>query len=824
MAVEKRNIFLENTDHSILFSGKKGRGGSKYPQRENHQLHAQYIRSKLLECYKESEAQKQVAAIQYKKGIYLEFLGAANYDLASKSLENISQGIRLLNIQTDDATNTIKALVFIPAGKEGYFLKKIEAYENELTEKGSPKNKPIISSIDDIRLAILESFWIGKKTDIPDKNDIWCEVWIRYDNPFIDDALADINTCCQQIGIEIDKDKIIFPERAVCLIKANKNQLTKLISCSQYIAELRKATEPTSFFTDLSGLEQKEWMDELLERAEFNDSNSYICLLDTGLNVGHPLITPVVEKEESVQAVHKEWGADDHEGHGTEMAGVAIYYDLKDKLVEKDKINISHKIESVKILPPKGENPAKLYGAITQQAVSYAEIANPNVDRTLCMAITADNTTNDDGSPTSWSAAVDNITSGAEEKGEKRLFFVSAGNLVPSELLNSKYPDSNILHSVEDPGQSWNAITVGAFSNDIQIDKEKYKDFEPVANTGQLSPYSSTSVSWDKKWPIKPEILLNGGNMATNKIDFTSCEDLSLLTTSHRFLNHPFSFIHGTSSATAQAAWMAAQIYNEYPGIWPETVRALLIHSARWPDSMRRQFCKEDTKTKGRYQLLHTCGYGIPNLDKAIQCMNNSVNLVIQSELQPYKKRSMNEMHIHELPWPKEVLHSLGSEKATLRVTLSYFIEPGPGEVGWRDKYRYASCGLRFDVINTNESLIDFEKRVNIKMRDDDKDKGDGSSRDWYLGVKTRNVGSIHSDFCEESAINLYDANHVAVYPVVGWWRERAHLEKYNEVIRYSLIVTIETPEVNTDLYTPIITEISSKIPVEITIPGQRLF
>jgi hypothetical protein len=38
----------------------------------------------------------------------------------------------------------------------------------------------------------------------------------------------------------------------------------------------------------------------------------------------------------------------------------------------------------------------------------------------------------------------------------------------------------------------------------------------------------------------------------------------------------------------------------------------------------------------------------------------------------------MREMHLHALPWPKDVLASLADADATLHVTLSYFIEPGP--------------------------------------------------------------------------------------------------------------------------------------------------
>lgn len=820
MSVEKKNIFLNDTNTSIPYVSRSMPIGKNFPRRDNSKLHAKFIERKLNECYERSETQKQAAAIRYKEGVYLEFSSAAKHDLAIKSLENKTQGIRLLNVKTDNETETIKATVYIPAGKESYFINKVEAYSSEVTKKGVPKNNDLVRSIEDIRIAMLDSFWIGKQDDIPDEVAKWCEIWIRYDDFSFDEVLSNVVECCNELEIEIDNNKLFFPERIVRLIKANKTQLSGLISCSQYIAEFRRAPEPTSFFDDLSGVEQQEWVEELLERTEFKNSNSYICLLDTGLNSAHPLISPTVE-DGSVQAVDETWGTNDHMGHGTEMAGVAIYNDLKSKLIDNNSVNVSHKIESVKILPPKGENPIRLYGAITEQAVALAEISNPNADRTLCMAVTSPYFNTEDGSPTSWSAAVDSITSGANEKGEKRLFFISAGNVYPSELSNIEYPDSSIIHGVENPGQSWNAITVGAVSNDIQINSPTYNGFKPVADVGELSPYSSTSVTWNNKWPIKPEILLDGGNMATNGMDYTECEDLSILTTHHNHLVRPFSTICGTSSATAKAAWMAAQIYEEYPGIWPETVRALLVHSARWTNAMREQFCTEDSKTKGRKQLLRSCGYGIPDLDKAIQCANNSVNLVIQGELQPFEKNKMNEMHLHELPWPKDVLQSLGETKATIRVTLSYFIEPGPGEVGWKDKYRYPSCGLRFDVINSNETLEDFKKRVNIKMRGDDKsDSGDGNSREWYLGVGNRDTGSIHSDFCDDLAINLCDANQVAIYPVIGWWRERSHLGKYNEKIRYSLVVSIETPEVNTDLYTPIVTEITNATPVEVIIPS----
>ena len=197
------------------------------------------------------------------------------------------------------------------------------------------------------------------------------------------------------------------------------------------------------------------------------------------------------------------------------------------------------------------------------------------------------------------------------------------------------------------------------------------------------------------------------------------------------------------------------------------------------------------------------------------------MNLVVQGSLQPFEEEAMNEMQFYKIPWPAEVLTQLGEVPATLRVTLSYFIEPGPGRIGWNNRYRYSSAGLRFDVKNSNESVTDFQKRVNGKMREDKKDSGEGSGRNWLLGPANRDVGSIHSDFCTTAAIDLVDANYIAVYPVIGWWRQRKYLGKSNNKLRYSLVVSIETPATKADLYSAIQAEISQSTKTIISIENQ---
>lgn len=830
MAVDKGNIFLTSTQDVLPYVSGSKRANRSLPIRNDPHAHAELIRQKLNECQEKSLSQKQVAAIRYKDGTYLEFTSAVDCDLPLKSFENRRQGIKLLSVKEDTDRST-KATVYIPSGKESYFLQKVQAYADTIDGDKNPKNNDLVRSIENVRIAVLNSFWIGKEQDIPGTTANWCEIWLRYDGNIdtdnnIDNVDSDFQDCCSSLNIVLDDKRIVFPERLVYMVKADKSQLEGLISVCAYIAEMRRAPESVDFFDSLTKPEQLEWVDDLISRTKFETSQTCICLLDTGLNRLHPLIEQTTS-EKSVQSINPDWGTGDDIGHGTEMAGIAVYNDLKGKLLESSDCTIRHKLESVKIISTKEENPPELYGAVTEQAVSLAEISNPSAKRVLCMAVTSSMYNTTDGSPTSWSAAVDSITSGADGSNEKRLFLISAGNVAPQEFATIQYPDANLLHGVESPGQAWNALTVGGYSNDIDIQSDEFDGFAPLADVLELSPYSSTSKTWNKKWPVKPEILLNAGNVATNGTDYHPCPDLSLLTTNNNTTSRFFSTIWGTSSSTAQAAWMAAQLMEEYPSIWPETVRALLVHSSSWTEKMQHQFNNDDKKSTGRRNLLRCCGYGIPDLNKAIQCFDNSVNMIIEGELQPFEKTTgnqphMKEMDFHRIPWPTELLRDLGEVTVTLKVTLSYFIEPGPGEIGWKDRYRYPSCGLRFDVINSDESDEDFKKRINIYMRGDDKDDhGDGSSGSsrWYLGPESRDVGSIHSDFITTSAVELCNTNRIAVYPVIGWWRERSHLGKCNNKVRYSLVVSLSTPETNVDLYTPIISSIPNTIYTEIPTP-----
>lgn len=823
----KKNFILENTYEVHQYTADGTRGGQIFKPRDR-ESHGRRLLKQLDSVWQSNEQQRAMfAAIKERQGTYIEFRGAENCDLVSKSLENATQGISLLNYRneiSDDGVVVQAATVFVPVGKENYFNKKIQEYLEQDTSAGNAKNKALVESIETIKLAVVSSFWIGDVKYIPMVTSEWCEYWLRTKELEEREVATQFYNLCDKMEIQHKNTCIVFPEKVVVLAKTNNAKIQELINECNAIAEIRRAPEVASFYTRMYGREANEWILDLKDRLLLGQSEVCVCILDTGVNYSHPLLKDILASEHA-QTVEIEWGTDDKDGHGTEMAGLCEYFDLEPILSGRESVEINHRLESVKILPSAGtDNSPELYGAITANASSMAEIANPQAKRVFCMAVTADKYITKDGAPSSWSAELDSIIAGVID-GIKKLCVVSAGNVQFNELKSAQYPSANINHPIEDPGQSWNAITVGAYSNRIQLDDKVFKGWNPIADVGELCPFSSTSITWDNKWPIKPEILMDGGNAITDGTNIDICDDVSILTTNKDVIGRPFTTTNATSAATAQAAYMAAELMSAYPSLWEESIRALMVHSAQWTEQMKAQFCVNKKKSGGIRSLLRCCGYGIADLERAKSSMGNSVNMIIQAELQPYCKQNndykMKDMHLHKLPWPTELLQSLDNTIVSMKVTLSYYVEPAPDQKGWNNKYRYASNALRFEVINKDQNKEDFLKRVNAEIRGEDKkDKGEGSagSSRWFLGKDNRDVGSIHSDIWTGPAVDLADCSYIAVFPVIGWWRERHHLGRYDDTMRYSLVVSISTPEESVDFYTPIQTIIEQQVATEIEI------
>lgn len=802
---------------NYVYPGGGGRP-SAIPERDR-QSHARHLLRSLETAKRNAGLRRQEAkawAVPEKGGVHLEFESEPDFDLELDSLDSRRPNdVQLVNVRSKPgAPDTKLATVFVPAGKLHHLESKLEAYASEDTPKGRPKHQKLVEKISQIRLAQLQSFWTDSKGLPPVGEAMWWEVWLRRPE---DEMLERFQSAMEDLGVTLGEGSLAFPSTRVVLAYGTLEQFSQSVEVVDSIAELRQAKEAASFFLQQSRGEMAEWVSDLLSRTRPPRPDApCICILDTGVNAGHPLLQIAVSPS-SLQSVDPSWGVNDHDGHGTGMAGLALYGDLTPLLTSSEVLELVSRLESVKILPPNGENHPSLYGYITEQAIYRAEVEEPRTSRVICMAITATDG-RERGRPSSWSAAVDQLAFGGED-GAKRLIVLSAGNSDPG--VRSNHPAHLDTEEIEDPGQAWNALTVGAFTDRWQIDESDLEGWAPLAQPGDLSPSTTTSSVWQSAWSMKPDVVAEGGNAALSPSgETTNPDSLSLLTT-HRFPTVRLLTTFGdTSAACALVSKTVSELQFRYPDLWPETIRALVVHSAVWTHRMLQQYGPITNKTSCE-EVVRRCGFGVPDLERAVWSADNHLTLLVQEDFRPFDKKkgsssaTLKDLQFFRLPWPIEQLRDLGEAIVQLRVTLSYFIEPNPSERGYRTRHRYQSHGFRFDVRAATETFEDFRKRLTKDAREDGEGSpGTSDTSGWTLGSDRRHRGSIHSDIWKGTAAELADRHDLAVYPVSGWWKERHQMERWKRSARYALIVSILAPEIEVDLYTPVSTSI--QIPISV--------
>ena len=760
-------------------------------------------------------------------GLQVECESFPDVELAFESLAREQSGIELSNVRHDEEIT--RAAVFVPDGKLVHFETLIVAYlERRRDSRSRPRdNRRLLDAIRQIRAASLRALWTDDDEAFPTEEDVpvWWEVWLPVGEDQTATAAAFRERADLQ-GVRVGRGELRFPERTVLLALASVEQMRSSMVTLNNIAELRRPKETADFFDSLSPSDQLEWLDDLLARARYplvDEDVPYVCLLDTGVNRGHRLLSPALTRDD-LHTVEPGWGTDDRVGHGTEMAGLALAGDWTKLLAGSGPVIFAHRLESVKLLPKDGATGTDSvhHGYLTIEAVARPEITAPDRRRVFGMAVTAlDN--RDRGRPSAWSSALDALATGSgDDGGRQRLLVVAAGNVNDPRAWRN-YPDSNDSDAVHDPAQAWNVLTVGAYTDLVRITESDARGLRPTAPSGGLSPFSTTSLSWERHWPLKPDFVMEGGNVASDALGAVTIPSLSLLTTYYRPVQRSFTTSHATSAATALAGRLAARVMEAYPRLWPETVRGLIVHSAEWTDAMKDAYLRPSGKaSKNEYQkLLGRCGFGVPDLGRALWSVANSLTMVVEETLVPFKRPGSgnvkyNEMQIHSLPWPRDALDALDETLVEMRVTLSYFVEPNPSRRGVRSRYRYESHGLRFDVKRPLETIGAFRARISAAARNEHFVSGTGGSDSaWLIGTRNRHRGSLHGDIWRGTAADLASRGAIAVYPTSGWWKTRAALGRYDRAARYSLIVSIRAPEVDVDLYADVANRIRVGVPVE---------
>lgn len=774
-----------------------------------------------------------------------------NAQLAAHQLDDSKADARLVGVMPTTGT----VLLDVASADLAYLREKIEAFSDDArvvaktTRDGSPKlddqgvqvtaraSETAIAPVSSIALAQIDDVGdgllhilqtAGIPTDLPIWFEIGCRGGYRCDEQYTVNSRAQIAQQLYRLGVSQDLDEFLGPEQVYFFVRVTQTQLAALQAATDCIYDVDLAPQPLRDLRLFDDLETKELASFNL--ASPREDAPSVVILDTGISTNHPLLKAAILTATS--AGPEIPSPEDTYGHGTMMAGLALYRDVG-AAIERGSAEAPHWIQSSRLLIAPGYGTAsdenyEKWPLLTQEAVRAAEEADHRPrNRVFVLAVTR--TMQDpplDGiAPTLWSQAIDQLTFGG---GQGRLMVISAGNARYENLLAlaEQYPQLQLAEKIHQPAQAANALTVGAFTE--RVDLPRHRDYEEArvvaTRAGGVSPYTSTGLVGNE-WPIKPDVVFEGGNLAISGalLDAT-VPTLSALTTSARHVEgRPVGLLSMTSEAAARAGRLAANVWSLEPKLRPETVRGLIVHAANWSSAMEADF-------PGMNDRLLACGYGVPDERLASECAQGIATIVVEDAMpnvvvedtprkKPPKrpttkateKRSCRKIKLFRLPLPDSLMAN-GDSDVELRVTISYFAEPN--KYGRRT---YHGLDLKWDMQGPQESEDGFIQRVNVLRRTLD---ADGKrvkptrtrSFDWTVGIQARSRGTVQSDRWRGKMSALVGDKLIAVLPVLGWWDKRKNLRL--QEMSFSLIVSVFGPGVYDAIKSQI--EVEPEIEIEV--------
>jgi hypothetical protein len=810
-------------------------GGDRKIRDVERRAHGQQIQRDAEAALAAQDAQREVPGLEELEalGVIITIEASRGFPLKLDSLEQRTTHRAgplpkwlLLSVapETDDAPE--RALVWVSDDYREKFLQLFEDYLTKLAPNSdNPRNRELVANMSRIRATVLRDLW-QSEGEPPTSGLHWWELWLR-PTP---DAVDLVERFAAATDLQVAPSRLRFDTRHVMWVRARWRDLLVLPFTAIPLTELRRP-QFVDTVEDLNLGDQLDLTEDLAARlVAADDSAPAVCLIDTGVRRSHVLLRSSLAESDMHTLVGPPAG--DLAGHGTHMAGLALFGPLDDLLLGSGNVRLRHRLESVKYLPDTDSPPHEpaSYGVITAQAVVVPEVAATHRRRVYCMTITR--TADRPGEPSLWSAALDALAVGTDvgrsdngidllgppDPAAARLVIVSAGNVDPT--YQDDYRQHCELSPIEDPAQAWNALTVGACTSltDCPTDPT-FARWTALGATGDVSPHSRTGViAGGPQWPIKPDICMEGGNVLTDGAgDFHDNHPLLSLRTTGPRNDGALGSANATSAATAQASRLAALAMATYPSYWPETIRGLLTHSAEWTPAMQAEIDGQPAK-KQRRLLLKRFGWGVPDIEAVLSSSRDAVTMVVQDEFVPFTgtDHKMRHFRLHQLPWPTDVLAELGAADVELRVTLSYFIEPSAARRGWRRRYAYASHGLRFELRSPDETTNDFIRRVNREavVEEEGETRPDTGADNWTVGSDQRSKGSLHQDIWSGYGPQLARTGGVlAVHAVGGWWKNNKRKDRVELPVRYALLVSLRTRAQDVDLYAPIAASLA--VPVE---------
>jgi len=546
-------------------------------------------------------------------------------------------------------------------------------------------------------------------------------------------------------------DTLITKSFVLLRVKLTKAVFDKIIQ----LKEIARADRPA-----IVQFNPFEMMQPDIEDIEFNSPKKNatgILIIDSGIISNHPMLENCVGGEENFQSGETE--TQDTVGHGTAVAGCAIYGDIADSL-ERKNFTPSNWVFSAKMMYAERDFNGKVINAtydpeklIEHQFKDAVESFLSNSEYPIKVVNISLGNRNE-----IWhrhyfrqlplAALIDELAF----KFHHVVFVVSAGNQSPLNFYDSianvvenypRYLIENDDFRLNNPATAALAITVGSIADELRIEQERYGAEQiktPIAHAQQPSPFTRTGPGINGM--IKPELVEYGGNLILSEHYGRIVEDkggkLALL--NNQVTDNIIQFDVGTSVAAPKVAHLVGKIANNFPDKSASFIKNMLLAGADYSFQPTKNFYATENQKKAEQCHLSICGYGLSHYEKSLYSLDNRVVLWDEGQI------ALNKIKTYSLQLPELFFTEAG--KKQIIVTLTFTPETrttrGDSYLGNRMEF-HLFHSVNPQTLIEKYGVISGNAEQNVVPEDLKK-----YEIDFFPGANTRKAG------CHQKAWKLY--------------------------------------------------------------------
>ncbi|MFA5950457.1 MAG: S8 family peptidase [Hyphomicrobium sp.] len=431
-----------------------------------------------------------------------------------------------------------------------------------------------------------------------------------------------------------------------------------------------------------------------------------IGIIDSGLNA-HPFLDGLVAERLSVPA---DLGGADASGHGTRVAGIAAYGDVRE-CIDRNTFAAPVRLLSVRVVNDHGafdekqKVPEQMRNAVKLLAERGCRIINISLGDSAFIPY-------DDGRASPWAAELDTLV---REFGV--VIIVSAGNQsrrAPGwgrpEQLATAYPGYLLSPQSRliDPAYAANVITVGALAHGNGLRVDEFDGVGVRAITAAEEPSPLTRCGPGINGAVKPDFADLGGTCvydggAARVVTGAHWESAGMATLSPNYRQALFTAASGTSYAAPRLAFKAALIAARFPQASSNLLRCLLGLSANVPSaSVARMTPPAYKKKKPLHKdVRKVVGYGVADPGRVLASDDNRVVFYADGH-----EMLLDQMALYAIPMPPAFCETKGPR--SVRVSLAF--DPPVRHT----RLEYLGLRMSFQLIrylNPDEIFEQYRKR-----------------------------------------------------------------------------------------------------------------